>query len=156
MGPKNTLVILIFANMVATIVSIVFHGGELAAECSGTLTVQENSEIHQFRTSVESLGAGIVAGRVRMEGCGCYILYQGPRRMGRAYFITRSGDHALTFSRIGSVYKDVCGKRGHRNAGMAALVVGIIVGLILVILGGVVCFRKRKRMYTEVIPESVL
>ena len=156
MGPNNSLVILLFSNMATPILSIVFHGGELASECSGTLTVRGNSEVHKFTASVESLGAGIVAGRVRMEGCGCYILYQGPRRMGRAYFITQSGDHALTFSRIGSVYKDTCGKKGHRNAGLAVLVVGIVVGLVVVVLGGSLCLWKRKKMYTEVIPESVL
>ena len=142
--------------MATTIVSIVFHGGELASECSGTLTVGGNSENRQFTATEESLGTGIVARRVRMEGCGCYILYQGPKRMGRAYFITRSGDHALPFSRIGSVYKDTCGKKGHRNAGLTVLVVVIVVGLIIVVLGGALFLRKRKKMYTEVIPETVL
>ena len=69
-----------------------------------------------FRRTTESFGRRIKARRVMMVGCGCYILYQGPRRMGRAYFITKGGTHALPFSRIGSVYKEKCGQKGHNNA----------------------------------------
>jgi hypothetical protein len=153
------LIIFLFSNLVTHSVSLVFlgPGGEISSRCSGTLTVYEGAEDHQFSTSVESLGVGIMARRVVMEGCGCYILYQGPRRMGRAYFVTRSGEHEINLGRIGSVYKEKCGMKGHKNAGVIFWVIGVVLGVVGVVVGGVICVRMRKKkMYEEVIPESVL
>ena len=88
-----------------------------------------------------------------MEGCGCYILYQGPRRMGRAYFITRSGQHAVTFSRIGSIYKENCSQKGHKNAKLEIFVIVIVFGILLIVFVGrlvSVKLNERRVVYREV------
>ena len=110
----------------------------------------DNAEVHEFTGTVVSLGAGIIAGNVRMEGCGCYILYQGPRRMGRAYFITRSGQHMVPFSRIGSVYEEKCSQKGHRNAGTEIVVIVTVLGILIVSTGLIILVKKRRKVYKEV------
>ena len=104
--------------MFSVVFSTVFYSGELSQDCTGSLVVWDSQEPHIFRTTAESLGGGggLQGRRVMMWGCGCYILYQGPWRMGRAYYITRGGKHVLPFNRVGSVYKEKCGLKGHKNA----------------------------------------
>ena len=125
----------------------------MSSECTGTLIVIDNAEVHKFTRTVESLGLGIIAGKVRMEGCGCYILYQGPRRMGRAYFITRSGQHTVPFSRIGSIYKEKCSQKGHRNAGTEIVVIVTVLGILIVSTGLIIVLKKRRNAYKEVCVE---
>ena len=79
---NHHLAVLSFLNVFLTGFSTVFYAGELSSECTGTLIVIDNAKVHKFTRTEESLGAGIIAGKVRMEGCGCYILYQGPKRIG--------------------------------------------------------------------------
>ena len=155
MSLGNYLTFCIFVSLVTEVVPSVFYAADLPSDCSGTLVVHGNSDVHKFTTSVETLGSGILAGRVVMEGCGCYILYQGPRRMGRAHFISRSGDHTISFGRIGSVYREECGNKGHRNANTSMMVIGLALGLIFFAVGGWVCVRRRRNMYKEVLSDSV-
>ena len=153
MGVNNYLAVLIFFSCFLAGFSTVFYSAELSSECSGTLIVSNGAEVHKFTKTVDSLGAGIIAGRVRMEGCGCYILYQGPRRMGRAYFITRSGQHAVTFSRIGSIYKENCSQTGHKNAKLEIFVIVIVFGILLIVFVGrlvSVKLNERRVVYGEV------
>ena len=150
MGVNNYLAVLIFFSCFLAGFSTVFYSAELSSECSGTLIVSNGAEVHKFTKTVESLGAGIIAGRVRMEGCGCYILYQGPGRMGRAYFITRSGQHRISFSRIGSVYEEKCSQNGHKNAGVEIIVIVTVLGLLIVTAGVTIVVRQRRIVYKEV------
>ena len=148
--------IIIFLNLLATVVSKVFRAEELTSQCSGTLRVHEGTEDHKFNTSAESLGAGIKTKRVVMEGCGCYILYQGPRRTGRAYFVNKRGQHEIKLGRIRSVYKQECRQENKKNAALTYWVIGIVLAAVLVVGIGLVCVKKRReKMYAEVRTETV-
>ena len=151
--------IFLFSYLVTNTVSLVFPAGELSYKCSGSLHVYESaeSEVHTFTTSVESLGVGIVTKRVAMEGCGCYILYQGPRRTGMAYFITKRGQQNINLSRIKSVYRQECGEGVHRNAGVIYWAIGVVIFVVVVVGGGVICkIKRRENIYAEVISVEVL
>ena len=115
MSAKHSLAYLVLTNWFLKAFSTAFYSGEFGEDCSGTLVVWDNTGAHQYDTTVENIEGGIISERVVMEGCGCYMLYQGARRMGRVYYITRSGEHLLPFSRIGSIYRENCGQSGHKN-----------------------------------------
>merc|ERR1719228_2858449 len=100
--------ILTLSYLVPTTVATVVRGATLATGCSGTLRVFGAEKQHTHTGDVESLGEGITTSKVQMEGCGCYIIYQGPNRTGRAYFVTRSGIHNISLGRIRSVYRLEC------------------------------------------------
>ena len=59
-------------------------------------------------------------------------VYQGPRRSGRAYYVTKRGDQDIVLSRIKSVYRHNCGEEWMRNT----LPEFVIIGAILVMIVG--------------------
>ena len=92
---------------------------------------------------------GIVTQKVKMEGCGCFILYQGTGRTGKAYFITENGEQNIDLSRIRSVYRQNCGVEEVINAGII-LVVAAVVLLVVGLVGAVlICRVKRRRKFNE-------
>ena len=136
--------IFILSNLVKNAVSLVFQAGELPSDCLGSLHIYAGDEKHTFTESVESLGLGIVTQRVKIEGCGCYILYQGTHRTGKAYFITERGEHNIDLSRIRSVYRQNCGVDEVKNAG-PIIVVAVVVLLVVALVGGVIICRVKRR-----------
>jgi len=90
-------------------------GNRNAQECQGTLRVQSGGREYLFNsTQLELPGGGLrmVAGRdeVKLDGCGCYLLFQRGRRAGRAYLVNRPGYHYYALHRIGSVTKEDCSR----------------------------------------------
>ena len=149
--------IFILSNLVKNAVSLVFQAGELPSDCLGSLHIYAGDEKHTFTESVESLGLGIVTQRVKIEGCGCYILYQGTQRTGKAYFITERGEQNIDLSRIRSVYRQNCGVEEVTNAGII-FVVAVVVLLVVGLVGAVLICRvkRRKKLYEDVTTVEVL
>jgi len=100
-------------------------------DCTGgVLKVEDSSKSHEFTKTVPKISEqkilnlnvhqtrGIFWRRVMMEGCGCFLIYEGPHRQGKAYYVTRTGEHNLPFKQIGSVFKEDCSKIGQRNPGI--------------------------------------
>ena len=44
---------------------------------------------------------------IHLDGCGCFLLFQGERKVGRAYLVNHPGYHYYNLIKIGSVYKEV-------------------------------------------------
>ena len=88
---------------------------------------------------------------MKNEGCGCYILYQGTQRTGKAYFITERGEQNIDLSRIRSVYRQNCGIEKVTNAG-TIFVVAVVVLLVVGLVGAVfICRAKiRKKSFEDV------
>ena len=154
---NKTLVIFIILNLVKNTVSQVFRPGALPPDCLGSLHIYKEDEKHTFTESIDSLGLGIVTERVKMEGCGCYILYQGTQRMGKAFFITERGEQHIDLSRIRSVYRQNCGVEEVTNAGII-FVVAVVVLLVVGLVGAVLICRvkRRKKLYEDVTTVEVL
>ena len=51
----------------------------------------------------------IVPGRdkILMEGCGCFLLFQGAGKAGRAFLLSRPGQYYYNLHSIGSIFKQV-------------------------------------------------
>ena len=154
---NKPLAIFLILNLVKNTVSQVFRPGALPPDCLGSLHIYDGDEKHTFTESAESFGLGIVTERVKMEGCGCYILYQGTQRTGKAYFITERGEQNIDLSRIRSVYRQNCGVDEVKNAG-PIIVVAVVVLLIVSLVGGVIICRVKRRAkgYEDVITVEVL
>ena len=45
--------------------------------------------------------------RVLLEGCGCFLLFQGAAKAGRAFLLNRPGQYYYNLHIIGSIYKQV-------------------------------------------------
>ena len=154
---NKTLVNFLILNLAKNTVSQVFRPGALPPDCLGSLHIYEEDEKHTFTESIDSLGLGIVTERVKMEGCGCYILYQGTQRTGKAFFITERGEQHIDLSRIRSVYRQNCGVDEVKNAG-PIIFVAVVVLLIVILVGGVIICRVKRRAkgYEDVITVEVL
>jgi hypothetical protein len=48
------------------------------------------------------------AGQVVVEGCGCYLLYQGRKRQGSSQTLGRSGEHKVQLKKVRSIYTVDC------------------------------------------------
>ena len=104
-------------GMVRSGMSQIFNLGEISEECGGSLHIHGvNGNDYVFTSTDASIPhPGIMATAVSMEGCGCYTLYQGQGRRGRAFFVTRRGRQNIPLGRVGSLYKHRCGLQGYRN-----------------------------------------
>ena len=65
-----------------------------------------------FSSSLSAIPGGrleIVGGRdeVRLDGCGCFLLFQRQCKGGQAYLLNRPGLHHYNLNTIGSVYQEV-------------------------------------------------
>ena len=51
----------------------------------------------------------IVPGRdkIMMEGCGCFLLFQGAGKAGKAFLLSRPGQYYYNLHSIGSIFKQV-------------------------------------------------
>ena len=51
----------------------------------------------------------IVPGRdkILLEGCGCFLLFQGAGKVGRAFLLNRPGQYYYNLDIIGSIFKQV-------------------------------------------------
>ena len=51
----------------------------------------------------------IVPGRdeIRLDGCGCFLLFQRECKGGEAYLLDRMGPHYYNLHTIGSIYREV-------------------------------------------------
>ena len=146
---KRYLEIFLILNLVKNASSQVFQPGTLPPDCLGSLHLYSDDGKHTFTESAESLGMGIVTQKVKMEGCGCYILYQGTGRTGKAYFITENGEQNIDLSRIRSVYRQNCAVEEVINAGII-LVVAAVVLLVVGLVGAVlICRVKRRKKFNE-------
>ena len=130
--------------------ALVLHGGELPPSCSGSLHLYSTTGEHEILTeSVESLGPlGILVSRIRVEGCGCYVLYQGSQGSGRAVFISQRGDQNIRITRIRSVHRVVC----ERGAGVVIIVISIVITILVIIgISSVIYIKYRNSTYEGVI-----
>ena len=106
----NNILFLFTINAIMQSMALVLQGGDLPSSCSGSLHLYTSSGEDEIVTeSAESLGhLGIIVSRIRVEGCGCYVLYQGSHGSGRAVFIHQRGDQNIKTTRIRSVYRKAC------------------------------------------------
>ena len=74
--------------------------------------------------------------------CGCYSVYQRPRRSGRAFYVTKRGDQDIVLSRIKSVYLHKCGEESMRNALSELVIIGAILLMLLIVVGGILFIKK--------------
>ena len=130
----------------------IFNLEEHVGSCGGSLHVYgDDGTDHVFTTTDENTevsGIGIVSSSVSMEGCGCYTLYQGQGRRGRAYYVTRRGRQEIPLGRVGSVYQHTCGLQGYRNASTTIVNIVIVVVIVLIVGVGIgLIVRKRKQQY---------
>ena len=71
-----------------------------------------NSCIYVLSSTHEALPGGqlsIVPGRdiILMEGCGCFLLFQGAAKSGRAFLLNKPGQYYYNLHIIGSIFKEV-------------------------------------------------
>ena len=148
----KSILLLFTINNIMQPRALVLHGGELPPSCSGSLHLYSTTGEHEILTeSVESLGPlGILVSRIRVEGCGCYVLYQGSQGSGRAVFISQRGDQNIRITRIRSVDRVACEE--YRGAEVVIIVISIVI-TILVILGisSVIYIKNRNSRYEGVI-----
>ena len=144
---------LLVAHCVRNTIAQVFRSGELSGECSWSLHIHAHgeSEVHTFTESVESVGNGILTERIRLEGCGCYILYQGTHRTGKAFFLSEPKEESIPLARIRSVYRQDCREQAARNASVVFGVITVVL-FIVGIAGGLAVYsvRRKGRIYGEV------
>ena len=80
--------------------------------CDGTVRVRSGGQEFLFNSSHQVIPGGqlsIIPGRdkILLEGCGCFLLYQGAGKVGRAFLLSRPGLHHYNLHIIGSVFKQV-------------------------------------------------
>jgi len=80
--------------------------GEKKAECVGSLILNEDPKL-SFQSSVDKINHKVHT--VRLQGCGCFRLYQRKRYKGRSIQIGTQGISRHNMVRIGSIAKEVCG-----------------------------------------------
>ena len=73
------------------------------SECVGSIVLNDNSNL-TFHSSVSNLNH--VVWMVRMEGCGCFRLYQRSGGRGRSVKIEQRGITRVKFGRLGSLARE--------------------------------------------------
>ena len=147
----NNILFLFTINAIMESMALVLQGGDLPSSCSGSLHLYSSSGEDEIVTeSVESLGhLGIIVSRIRVEGCGCYVLYQGSHGSGRAVFIHQRGDQNIKTTRIRSVYRQACGE--YRGARFSVIVIFIVITMLVVIgISSIIYIKNRNSRYEGV------
>ena len=90
--------------------SKVLSAGELSSSCSGSITLYDDagSTCSRFTSTMESLREGLRVNMVKLEGCGCYVLYEGSYRKGRKVLVTRRGKQRIKLEVVKSVFREDC------------------------------------------------
>ena len=111
MGITNIIFIFVMANYICKCrpCSRVHRAGEISSLCIGSITIydDENSS-YNFPSSVDSLRKGLKVGMVKLEGCGCYRLYEKTYRRGKSHFVTRRGRQKIGLKVVKSVFNENC------------------------------------------------
>ena len=137
----------------------VFTPGELSEICRGSIHLSYENAVTSFTNQVESLEKAIMTDNVRIDGCNCYILYTGPYRTGRAYFLTTRGRHRIRPTRIRSIYKHPCAVGEVQNAKQKPWVVLIVILIMITIalsIIGLLKFRAKKRIEYEEAQQEIV
>ena len=116
----------------------------------------------------------IVPGRdqIRLEGCGCFLLFQRESKGGQAYLLDQLGTHYYNLHTIGSIYKQVrlkhmltlcnivlkdCGRIVEYRAAKG-MMIGTSTVILVVVVGSLIYrrytkLRRRNRQTSETPPE---
>ena len=104
------MLIAVFIN-VCTPCSKVFRAGDLSSSCAGSLTIYDDvGSTSLFTYTKDSLREGLRVSMVKLEGCGCYVLYEGSYRKGRKALVTRRGKQRIKLDVVKSVFREDCNK----------------------------------------------
>ena len=86
-----------------------------------------------LRESVGSLGRlGVIVSGLKVEGCGCYVLYEGTHGGGKSFLVSDRGEQSIEVSRIRSVQRVTC--RDYRVAGVVGIAATTAI-IIVIIMG---------------------
>ena len=90
--------------------SKVLSAGELSSSCSGSITLYDDagSTCSRFTSTMESLREGLRVNMAKLEGCGCYVLYEESYRRGRSFAVNRRGKQRIGLEVVKSVYRKDC------------------------------------------------
>ena len=119
-------------------------------ECKGSVTLYEGSE-ETVVTKDENMR--LTVDKMKVEGCGCWRLYNKKGGRGRSYFLTRRGEQMgedIGWRKVRSVRKVECDSTAMPMWG----VIVIVVGLVVIMAVGVVCGFRKYRKYKAVNTES--
>ena len=79
--------------------------GQTESVCVGSIMFNENSLL-VFNTSVLVMDHQV--SQVRLEGCGCFRLYQRSGKRGRSVRVEQRGVTQVRIKRVGSLVKEEC------------------------------------------------
>ena len=140
------MIVFLFSRGSSCHSSGVFESATLKRECVTSTNLQIQGQ--QFSDSNEDLGHdGVVTDSMTLNGCGCFIVFEGPFKTGRGYFIDRKGEHKFHLMRIRSIYKVKCPKTANTVLYVATLTVATVL-----LVGVIALFVKKykERRYQEV------
>ena len=141
MGLGNNVSIFFILNVVILTKAAVFTPGKIPPSCSGSL--------HLYSPE-DSLGRlGVIVSGLKVEGCGCYVLYEGTNGAGKSFLVSDRGEQSIEVSRIRSVQRVTC--REYRVAGVVGIAVTTTIILVIIIgISFYFCKKRRDRGYTGV------
>ena len=153
------LKILVISSCFGYLEGAVFTPGELSEICRGSIHLSYENAVTSFTNQVESLEKAIMTDNIRIDGCNCYILYTGPCRTGRAFFLTTRGRHRIRPTRIRSIYRHPCAVGEVQHAEQKPWVVLIVILIIITVTLNIIvflkCRAKQRIKYGEVEQEMV-
>ena len=106
---KVFLAMLVSCMQLCNTCSKVHRAGELSSSCFGSITLYDaDSKPSNFPSSMDSIDEGLSGSMAKLEGCGCYRLYEGSCRRGRSVFVTKRGSQKIGLEVVRSLFKEDC------------------------------------------------
>merc|ERR1712228_943369 len=73
--------------------------------CAGSIILNEDLNLI-FRSTLNNISFKVVT--ARLEGCGCFRLYQKNGSKGRSQLVKKRGVNQVNLKRVGSIVKEKC------------------------------------------------
>eukprot|EP00092_Neocalanus_flemingeri_P013698 GFUD01014775.1.p1 GENE.GFUD01014775.1~~GFUD01014775.1.p1 ORF type:complete len:120 (+),score=23.19 GFUD01014775.1:73-432(+) len=107
---QNIFLLLVSSVHICSPCSKVFRAGELSSSCLGSVTLYDEvgSACSLFTSTNDSLSEGLRVKMAKLEGCGCYTLYEESNRGGRSVVVTRRGKQTIELEMVKSVFREDC------------------------------------------------